>query len=168
MTNTTNIIIRRNYPTPERIMTNPVKHKKEVLTMAKTWRKETWATKKRGTPSERFEAIAIILTNIATIYNKPVRIKLEVDSAIGPRYDVPNNTIIIDQKLSIITAFHELAHHLFGINETQACRWSIWLFKKVWPIAFDRLTWEGHLRIKQNTCQNSSPAAQTATQQLAE
>ena len=148
-------MINLSYPTPENIMTNPVKHKKETLALAKKWRKETWSIKKRGSPAERFEAVVGLLTSIADLYNKPVTIKLEVDSAIGPRYVIATQTIIIDQKLSIITALHELAHHLFGNNEIRACRWSIWLFKKVWPIAFDKLTWNGHLRIKQSPCQNS-------------
>ncbi len=149
---------QRQYPTPAIIIANPIKHKKEVLSLVKTWRRDFWSSSKNGTPAERFESIASLLTSIATLYNKPLTVKLEADSALGPHYSPLYQTIVIDQKLSIITALHELAHHLFGNNENQASRWSIWLFKKVWPLAFNKLIWNGHLRIKP-ICQNN-PAVQ--------
>ncbi len=49
------------------------------------------------------------------------------------------NKILITGKLSIITFLHEFAHAM-GFDEEQARKWSLTLFKKVYPIAFEKLT----------------------------
>jgi len=49
---------------------------------------------------------------------------------------------------SIISALHELGHHLFGSDELDACRYAIGLFKAGFPRAFEKLQWKGHLLVR--------------------
>ena len=46
-------------------------------------------------------------------------------------------------KLSVVTYLHEFAHAL-GRNERGACRWSINLFRRVFPEQYARLRADGH------------------------
>lgn len=46
---------------------------------------------------------------------------------------------------SIISALHELAHHLTGASETEACRFSIGIFIKCFPKTYAKLEWHGHM-----------------------
>ena len=47
-------------------------------------------------------------------------------------------------KLSVVTFLHEFAHAL-GKGERGACRWSINLFRRVFPRQFARLRADGHV-----------------------
>jgi hypothetical protein len=46
-------------------------------------------------------------------------------------------------RLSVVTYLHEFAHAL-GRDERGACRWSINLFRRVFPEQFARLAASGH------------------------
>jgi hypothetical protein len=49
---------------------------------------------------------------------------------------------------SIISALHELGHHIYGSNELKACVFSIWYFKHFFPKEYNKLTWKGHMLVK--------------------
>ncbi len=52
-------------------------------------------------------------------------------------------TITMRGKLSVVTYLHEFAHAL-GRDERGACRWSINLFRRVFPEQYARLQADGH------------------------
>lgn len=54
------------------------------------------------------------------------------------------HTIHLVGRLSVITLLHEFAHAL-GKNEIGACRWSLCLFKRTFPVRWDRLRFDGHV-----------------------
>lgn len=54
-------------------------------------------------------------------------------------YDSHSNVINMVGKLSIITLLHEFAHAKLGRDEREMQRWSLCLFKKVYPKAFEKL-----------------------------
>jgi hypothetical protein len=58
-----------------------------------------------------------------------------------PRLD----TIILRGKLSVVTFLHEWGHRLHGRSESRAARWSINLFRRVFPKSFARCGWDGHM-----------------------
>lgn len=61
-------------------------------------------------------------------------------------YRPSDQTIMLDHnRPSIISALHELGHHLYGDSELQACRFSVWLFKEAFPKSYAKLRWEGHM-----------------------
>ena len=47
-------------------------------------------------------------------------------------------------RLSVVTYLHEFAHAL-GRDERGACRWSLNLFRRVFPVQFARLRADGHI-----------------------
>lgn len=55
------------------------------------------------------------------------------------------NVIVLKGRLSVITMLHEAGHGLLGVSETQACRWSLALFRKCFPRSWRRLRFEGHM-----------------------
>jgi len=141
------IINNPKYPTKEKILNKPLKHKREIIEAVKLWKKEYWKEAKTANPREKFETLKLLLDNIAFTYDKPVNVEFipEITSCC---YNPRTQTIAINNTTSIISALHEMAHHLFGASELKACRWSIWLFKKTFPIAYSKLIWNKHMLIK--------------------
>lgn len=136
------------YPTPEEIMADPPKHKPAVIAFLKEWKRTAWKdARAAGTEGAKYNALSILVRGIAEIYRRPVEVGIntELPSAC---YVPMQNKIVFNSRLSVITALHELSHHLFGTSEKKACRWSVHLFKKVFPRAFAQLEWRGHLLVK--------------------
>lgn len=62
----------------------------------------------------------------------------------GPCYVPAFHTIFVVGKLSVVTLLHEFGHSM-GLNEMQTCKWSINLFRKVFPDQFNQINTEGHM-----------------------
>ena len=61
-------------------------------------------------------------------------------------YNPITKTINIDKKNpSVISTLHEFGHHLYGKSELKACRWSVQLFKTIFPKDFKNLKVDGHM-----------------------
>ena len=150
------------YPTKEQILEKPIKHKRAIITIVKDWKAE-WKEVRNQTPREKFDAIKRLIGLIAFAYNKDISVEFVPDTPIDCHYNPQTNTITIDNRVSIISALHELAHALFGGSEIKACRWSIWLFKKTFPKAYNRLVWDRHMLVRPTcpTNQIASPSDST-------
>jgi hypothetical protein len=131
------------YPTKEEIMTKEQRFKPEVLTLIRGWKKEIWKNYK-GSDETKQQALNILVNKITDIYGKPVDIEFAAGNPAG-HYSARQHKIYLIGTPSIITVLHELAHHLFGPSELKACRWSVWLFKRTFPKAFQKLRWQGHM-----------------------
>jgi len=136
------------YPDKETILAEEQKHKPEIIKAVRQWKRETWKEVKRGTDEEKFNALSGLCHKMAEIYRKPLSVIFSPE-APSCSYSPVNHTISINSSLSIISAMHEFAHHIFGADETKACKWSVWLFKKTFPKAYEQLEWQGHLLVKQ-------------------
>ena len=137
-----------SYPTREEILDGDPKHKASVIKMVKQWKKETWWEARKGAQPIKFQALSDIISNIASeIYKKPVDVEYNPET-YSCAYSPARNVIIINSSLSVISALHELAHHLFGASEKKACIWSVHLFRKTFPTAYSRLEWDGHMMVK--------------------
>lgn len=135
------------YPTKVEILEVEQKFKPEIIKMVRGWKKVIWQDKRYETLNDRFVKLKYLAIAIGAHYNKPVNIKLIPDRK-SCSYHPKTKTIIINQSTSIISFLHEMAHHLFGPDELKACRWSVWLFKKTFPKAFQKLKWKGHMLTK--------------------
>jgi len=135
------------YPTPNEIISPPLKHRKEVITAMEDW-KPCWLAVRKGTDEEKIECIRQLVEALALLYETQIYLRHEPEE--NSHYDQETTTIVLD-KPSIISALHELAHHLFGPNEKKACRWSVQLFQKTFPRAFAQLEWQGHLLVKKES-----------------
>ena len=65
-------------------------------------------------------------------------------SSCARRGDGRPAVITMRGRLSVVTFLHEFAHAL-GKNERGACRWSINLFRRVFPRQYARLQADGHV-----------------------
>jgi len=133
-----------DYPTPETILAKEHLFKPELLRLVREWKREFFPGWKDKAPLARFEALEVLIHRMADFYGKPVYTK---PCGSGDCYFPGERTIYIQGK-SIITALHEFAHHIFGASETKACRWSVWLFKKVFPKSFEKLHFVGHMLVQ--------------------
>lgn len=62
------------------------------------------------------------------------------------RYLSNRHRILLVGKLSVVTFLHEFAHAR-GMDEKEACRWSINLFRTAFPLNFSTLLFVGHTLI---------------------
>jgi len=58
-----------------------------------------------------------------------------------------HNRIVLVGKLSVVTYLHEFAHAR-GMGERGACRWSINVFRRIFPDQYARLISRGHMLIR--------------------
>jgi len=137
----------RSYPTKDEIIGSEHKHKPTVIKTVKQWKREVWREVKTQGIEQKFEALSGLLHKLSEIYRKPITVRLDT-AATSCSYNPANSTITINESLSIISTLHEFAHHIFGSDETKACRWSVWLFKKTFKKAYEQLEWQGHMLIK--------------------
>ena len=131
------------YPTKKQILaeTRPI-FKKGVMIAISLWKSEFYKNWENKNPDFKFidlEAMAVV---ICRIYNKPDVKVLQSDWTM-----YKDSQIYLDSP-SIISLFHELAHHLFGHDELTACRWSVWLYQLRFRKDYNKLVWNKHLLVK--------------------
>ena len=73
--------------------------------------------------------------------------QMDGSSSGGSHYLPSPHRIVLSGRLSVVTYLHELAHAL-GKDETDACKWSINLFRECFPQQFSRLIHRGHMLIR--------------------
>lgn len=154
MTDTKNSMAReytskmKKYPTKEEILDPPVVYKMSTIATIKDWKEIFFQNWKAKTAEEKLTA----LENLVKMLSKTYEIEVNVDKSRDLySYEDWTNTITIDKdNPSIISTLHEFRHRLNGPSEISACRWSIQLFAKCFPKAFEQLEFkEGtHLLVK--------------------
>lgn len=102
--------------------------------------------------SERFEAMVSLAAELSTIYEIATpSLKAEDCTPSGfsgaSSYAPETHEITMRGKLSIITFLHEFGHAL-GKNEWDATKWSVNLFRKVYPDEFEKLEANGHVLVR--------------------
>jgi len=131
------------YPTKEQIMAREHKFRPGVLAAVREWKREHYRGWKDKDLVTKHYALAHLVGAVADLYEYPVAYRA---GDVADHYDRASGTIMINfGNPSIVTALHELGHHLKGGSELAACRFSVWLFKKAFPRSFERLHFEGHL-----------------------
>lgn len=137
------------YPTKEEIMEEPwPTHKRDVIRSIVSWKKEIWKDAKYDS-SRKARALIALVRILGNMYDKPCGFAIE-ENAPSPRYDSATETIYMNESMSIISTLHEFAHHLYGSDEIKACRWSVHLFRKTFPRAYNQLVWQGHCLVRPN------------------
>lgn len=134
-----------SYPTKDEILAEPLiseetNFPESALEIAYKYKK-IWLTAKRNNDNLHFVLFGF-LRELANAYQKP---ELRIGVSTHYFYVEPENFIGLGPKPSIISALHEFGHHLYGSSELKACRFSVHLFRTVWPKAYERLRWDGHM-----------------------
>ena len=133
------------YPTKEEILKNlmlPDEDERKVITK---WKEENYIKGqwKKKNNQEKLDALKdlIIELNIAN-REEPIHI---VEGGMWA-YMPNQNTITMDVgRPSIISALHELGHHIYGSPELLACQYSIGIFYHKFRKSYEKLEWDGHM-----------------------
>ena len=131
-----------NYPTKEEILAREHLFKRELLANLKQWKREhyngSWGTKTLE------QKVASLVEMVDVLDDRQRTVRVTVGEIF--RYFPGQRTLEIDgRNPSIVSTLHEMGHHVKGHSELAACRWSVWLFKKVFPRAYEQLEWQGHM-----------------------
>lgn len=98
---------------------------------------------------KRKEGLQALNRALDSVYGRNVVLDFhspELEDSFQSHYDRLTDTITMVGKLSIITYLHEYAHAL-GKDEYGAVKWSLSLFKRVYPIAFEKLNPLNHCMV---------------------
>ena len=138
------------YPsTVQESLRNNYKFKKGVIAATKALKAEKpW----RGSIERRFEIYCQWIAAVSACYDLAIPTVdnfLDSSSSTSGRshYIAGPHKIRLVGKPSVITLFHEMAHAL-GRGEQGACRWSLNLFRRVFPRQFARLNAQGHTLVR--------------------
>jgi hypothetical protein len=134
------------YPSKSRILKRRIRHRAAAVRVVRAWKREFRG--RRRTP----DALRALLTRLSVVYRKPLGgIEFSSVSFFGDSYNLHTQVITLNpSNLSIVTALHEFAHHLFGRSELQACRWSVWMFRRTFRRTYRRLDWRGHMLVRRH------------------
>ena len=139
---------RTQYPSKEEILDGLYLPTEKEFLAVKQWKTTRFNGKwKQASLEEKHAALSeLIMIICASRGLQPTNV---------PQYQVigeqwmyrPNKKTIIAQteNPSIVSALHELGHHLFGASETNACRFSIGIFIACFPRVYKTLEWQGHM-----------------------
>ena len=136
------------YPTKQQILAKKIIFPPHIKTITLLWKITFFKNWNKKTNQTKLKALKTFIYTLNTQYNNNKF--LIIKSGTKYKYDLTNHTIYQNQhNPSIISALHELSHHIHGPNELTACAWSIQLFKKFFPKSYKKLKWNKHLLIKQ-------------------
>jgi len=135
------------YPlSPKEVLSPRTRFKADTLAaMQKFKAAKPW----RGSQVERIEKFRVLIKDLSIVYGIPAPYLdgtgVDADECSDGSYYMPmTHCIYIHGRLSVVTTLHEYAHAL-GKNEFDACRWSLNLFKRVFPRQWKRLEFDGHM-----------------------
>ena len=139
---------RRNYPRDGAdVLDNAMRFKRVTRrAIARFARSRPW----RGTSEERCRKFRTLHNALCRIYHKNtalVFMNVERFSSGYSSYSPQHDTITLMGRLSVVTYLHEFAHAL-GRDERGACRWSLNLFKRLFPRSFRRCRFCGHMLVQ--------------------
>jgi len=98
----------------------------------------------RGTPAARREKLRMLHRRLCDVYGKTTRLEFH---RRHPACYIQAMDCIVLPGVSVVTYLHEFGHAL-GRDERGACRWSLNLFKRVFPQSFGRCHFEGHMLVR--------------------
>jgi len=131
----------KEYPTKTQVLTEPRPNfKRGLMDLVSEWKKEFYGGWEQEFEETQMLGLAVLSLRICALYNVGL-----VDVTIGEVDSFsPKEQHIYLTKPSVITMLHELAHHLFGPDELQACRWSVWIYQLRFRNDYNKLVWDQH------------------------
>lgn len=140
------------YPTKNEILKD-LYRPSQVEEMAVNLWKEKHYTKKWSSASkaQKLEHLEILIGTLSILNGAPLPLNPNLGFKRGDHwaYFREEGLIMADpENPSIVSALHELGHHLFGVSELLACRYSVGVFSHCFPGAYNKLAWEGHMLVK--------------------
>lgn len=134
------------YPaTAKEVLNPPVVFRQSVVDAMKVFKAEK---PYRGSLEERMGKFMRLHQKLNAIYSKNTRLVFDSigdEDSGSSHYNQPNDSIVLQGKMSIITYLHEYSHVINGRSEKKAVRWSLNLFRKTFPKLFEKLKFEGYV-----------------------
>jgi hypothetical protein len=141
---------RANYPaTVQEVLDPPVRFKPAALRAVRAFaRSRPW----RGTLAERKAKFRRLNRALAAAYGiaVPRLVFRNVGAGMSSgasSYRPGSHAIALAGRLSVVTYLHEFAHAR-GADERRAVRWSVNLFRRVFPRSFARCRHAGHTLVR--------------------
>jgi hypothetical protein len=139
---------RDNYPsTVSEILDDRMTFRPEALRAVRAFRRSNpW----RGTIAERFAKFRTLNEALADAYRmatpKLAARHITGSCSASSCYRPGKHAITLSGRLSVVTYLHEFAHAR-GCDERRAVRWSVNLFRRVFPGSYARCRHSGHMLI---------------------
>ncbi len=126
------------------VLDPPVRFKSATIEAVRRFkRSKPW----RGSEEERIAKFQQLHVDLCCVYRKATTLQIGIldGSDSGSSYYQPaTDMITLCGRLSVLTFLHEFGHAL-GLDERGACRWSLNLFRRVFPLSFARCVSDGHM-----------------------
>lgn len=131
------------YPTKEEILEEWTGEGLLPFLILKDWKRKFWKGWGKKTEAGKNVALDVLLDDLCNIRTG----RPNWDFRNGPPcFDPVSSTIHLDiNNPSVLSTLHEFGHWLYGPSELKSCRFSVHLFKDVFPKDYARLRWEGHM-----------------------
>jgi len=113
-----------------------------IFSASKPWSGSIEARKRKFSDVNRLMATACRMETPTLTFGS-----LDGGSSGSSYYSPSEHRITMTGKLSVVTFLHEFAHAL-SMDEQDACKWSINLFRKSFPNQYSRLVHVGHTLIR--------------------
>ncbi len=139
----------RNYPeTVIEVLDNDVAFSDEVLCVVRIFAaSKPWSGSIRSR-KRKFSDINRMLAQPCGIATPSLTFgRLDGKSSGASHYLPRDHQIVLMGKLSVVTFLHEFGHAQ-GLDEQEACKWSINLFRKCFPRQYSRLIHIGHTLVR--------------------
>ena len=130
-----------DYPSSLEEIIDDVNYRKETINALKRFKRlNPW----KGDLDSRITKFCKLHLSLCEIYGIDVKFRchpsiLENSHSGQSNYNPISRTITLHGRLSVLTFLHEWGHALKGRSEREACRWSVNLFRRVFPDNFERL-----------------------------
>lgn len=132
------------YPaTVAECLDDSIRYRRATLAAARAYRElRPWS----GPRAVRERKLWVLHEALCLIYGVDVPLVIQSGAGCsgGSNFNTSTGRITLRGRLSVVTYLHEFAHALGKLEEREACRWSINLFRRVFPRQFARLRAEGH------------------------
>jgi hypothetical protein len=135
-----------NYPTKEEILRREPKLRDGVMNNVNAWKRLVWANRDLPRMGGDEAALKSLLRIMNIAYDKLVTV--EFLPQLSTCYYQPKEHRILMNSHSIISLLHEYGHAIYGASELYACRFSVHIFKNLFPRAYAKLEWNGHMLVK--------------------
>lgn len=134
--------------TLEEILKEKPKLRDGTILIVKMWKTKHYKGWSDLGSDDKMQKLEELISSLVELYRKKQPKIVRTGTSY---YDKELETIYINEKHpSIVTTLHETAHHIFkNSSELTASRWSIWIYKEVFPITFKKMEWrDGQLKLK--------------------
>ena len=122
----------------EEIMAEEMPLPKLFKDILKGWKKRFWKGWNTRPAEEKLQALTSLIQLLTCL-------EVNIKEGAKYRYFSDTQTIELDsQHPSLVSTLHEIGHHYYGGSELLACRFSVQLFKAVFPGSFKKLKVDGH------------------------